>query len=297
MCQLYVLIFIAGSIEFCSVFYNVFYAVVYCFNIHSFIYIYYIYFIYSLFIYNYRKIESRDGSKLLSLSDFHLGSDANVLISHPLLALPSSFVPPPSQQQVNNFGMMMPPAPPMPGQGVMGGFGGPGQGILPPFNGAPPPPPLPYGNINNSTLSTGNKRRQSHNQLGMENGGLSTFPFGTFYEKSNFNKTGVLVGTVDGGVGVLLPIDERIYRTLSLLQQLMAMSVRTMCLLNQRDFRLMKTNFIKLEKKKGVLDGTLLWKYVNLPIALQNDLATVIGTTPDVILEHLASIDSSISFF
>ena len=59
----------------------------------------------------------------------------------------------------------------------------------------------------------------------------------------------------------------------------------------------MKTNFIKLEKKKGVLDGTLLWKYVNLPIALQNDLATVIGTTPDVILEHLASIDSSISFF
>ena len=251
-------------------------------------------FIHIYYFHDYRKIESRDGSKLLSLSDFHLGSDANVLVSHALLALPSTF----PTQQSNNLGMMVPP-PPLPGQGVMGG-----PGMLPLFNAAPPPPPLPLfrppvGGVNSTlpSTSTGNKRRHSHNQIGIENGALQTFPFGTFYDKSNFNKTGVLVGTVDGGVGVLLPIDERVYRTLSLLQQLMAMSVRTMCLLNQRDFRLMKTNFIKLEKKKGVLDGTLLWKYVNLPVALQNDLATVIGTTSDAILEHLASIDSAISFF
>jgi cleavage and polyadenylation specificity factor subunit 1 len=105
------------------------------------------------------------------------------------------------------------------------------------------------------------------------------------------------VGTADGGLGVLLPLDERVYRSLSLLQQIMAIGVRTTCSLNPRDFRSIKTRAFRAEKKRGVLDGTLLWRYPSLPLTLQNDLAAVIGTTPDSILESLTKLDTFLSFF
>ncbi len=122
-------------------------------------------------------------------------------------------------------------------------------------------------------------------------------PFGSRTDRAGGGRVCQVVGTADGGLGVLLPLDERVYRSLSLLQQIMAIGVRTTCSLNPRDFRSIKTRAFRAEKKRGVLDGTLLWRYPSLPLTLQNDLAAVIGTTPDSILESLTKLDTFLSFF
>lgn len=179
-----------------------------------------------------------DGSRLLTLADFHLGSDANVLLSHNVLSQPMTA-------------------------------------------GARPPPPPP----GNRRLSRGDYSAQP------------TAPFGSLLDKAVGHKTCIVTGTVDGGLGVLLPVDEKTYRSLSLLQQIMAMGVRTNCCLNQRDYRTIKTAALRLEKKRGVLDGTLLWRYVSLTTSMQNDLATVIGTTSEAIIDSLSKLDAAISFF
>lgn len=180
-----------------------------------------------------------DGSRLLTLADFHLGSDANLLLQHNVLSQPISAV-------------------------------------------RPPPPP-----------THGTHRRLSRGESTLQ----PIAPFGSLLDKSTGQKTCMVVGTVDGGLGVLLPVDEKTYRSLSLLQQIMAMGVRTTCCLNQRDFRTLNTATLRLEKKRGVLDGTLLWRYASLTVSMQNDLAAVIGTTADIIIDSLAKLDSAISFF
>jgi cleavage and polyadenylation specificity factor subunit 1 len=56
-----------------------------------------------------------------------------------------------------------------------------------------------------------------------------------------------LIGTIHGCVGIFIPIDERIYRRLALLQQLMAVGVETCCNLNPTEFRTMKSSKFKLD--------------------------------------------------
>jgi len=182
-----------------------------------------------------------DRSRLLTLADFHLGSDANVLLSHNTLSQPL-------------------------------------------IAGARPPPPPP-GHNNNRRLSKGDYAVSP------------TAPFGSLLDKTTGQRTCMVIGTVDGGLGVLFPVDEKTYRSLSLLQQIMAMGVRTTCCLNQRDYRTLKTVALRLEKKRGVLDGTLLWRYASLTVSMQNDLAAVIGTSSDAIIDSLSKLDASISFF
>jgi hypothetical protein len=59
----------------------------------------------------------------------------------------------------------------------------------------------------------------------------------------------------------------------------------------------MKTSRFVIQKKKGVLDGSLLWKYVGLESTLQDELAKAMGVTTDIILENLLELDLLGSFF
>ena len=185
-----------------------------------------------------RRVESKKGSRLLSLAEFHLGSDANVLLSHTLLTPPP---PPPSTAPVQ---------------------------------------PKPHGR--------GGKGARS---------GQALIPFGTTLDKQTGGRSCVIVGTIDGSLGVLIPMDEKMYRRLMLLQQLMCMGVETPCRLSPSDYRAMKTTRFRLERKKGVLDGTLLWKYPSLSATLQAELAAVMGSSPDIILENLSRLDALVAFF
>ena len=157
--------------------------------------------------------------------------------------------------------------------------------------GVPPLPPSLLGapGFPLSTRTIRPPRQSSTGQIGQ--------PFGQRLDKITGNKSCVLIGTIDGGLGMLIPVEERMYRRLALLQQIMSMGVPTSCALNPREYRQIKTTRFVVEKKKGVLDGSLLWKFVSLEGGLQEELAAAMGVSTDTILENLLELDLMTSFF
>lgn len=191
-----------------------------------------------------------------------LMSPALLPVSHPRVLMPQPPLPP------------MPP--PMPQMGLSLSL------VPPPL----PPHSMPPGNPSNRIVRS---RQSATSAMGQ--------PFGQRLDKFSGTKSCVLVGTIDGGLGMLMPVEERMYRRLALLQQIMSMGVPTPCGLNPREYRVIRTTRFVPEKKKGILDGTLLWKYVSLESSLQDELAAAMGVTTDTILESLLELDLLGSFF
>jgi cleavage and polyadenylation specificity factor subunit 1 len=106
-----------------------------------------------------------------------------------------------------------------------------------------------------------------------------------------------MLGTNDGELGILVGVDDRSHRRLLLLQQIMGSVVESTCGLSHRDYRFIKTSKYRLDRKRNVLDGTLLWRFMDLDIKTQDELSGAMGTTADVILENLVEIDNSWGFF
>ena len=197
------------------------------------------------------------GTRLLRVADFHLGTDASLVLPHELI-YPEL--------------IKKKPPPPVP----MGGA------PLP-----PPPPPPP-------------RTRKG-----------STFPlqvFGTRLFKSNnvqTRKTSTIVGTMDGSIGLLIPLDERMYKRLALLQQIMCMVIPTSLALNPKDFRLSKNLNMRdvqvqagaTQGKKAILDGTLLSKFLHLDAMMQEQIANMVGVTAFIVKENLHEIDYTTRFF
>jgi hypothetical protein len=129
----------------------------------------------------------------------------------------------------------------------------------------------------------------------------SNFPlqrYGTRFNKATVPaKVTMLLGTMDGGVGLLQPLEERMYRRLALLQQIMAMTVHTAFSLNQREYRLFKTARMRVVRKAGVLDNCMLQLFRKLPPSLQEQLAATVGATAYLIKENLHEIDYLGRFF
>lgn len=193
--------------------------------------------------FNPKKIESRQGTRLLGLSDFHIGSDVKVMLSKISLGIPAH-MPPSLLIDAGNQTT---------------------RSIVDVRQGRPLPEPK--------------------------------VPFGSRLDKVSSLRTVTILGTMDGGIGVLVPIDAEIYRRLALLQELMSVGVPTPCALNPREYRVIKTSRVKVEKKRGILDGTLLWKFATLETSLQNELMAAMGTTADIIIENLQEIDLALHFF
>ena len=126
---------------------------------------------------------------------------------------------------------------------------------------------------------------------------VSALDLGARFDKKCSNKSCLIVGTADGGLGILSPVDERVHKTLALLQQIMSTTVPTSCGLNPRQFRQLKCSRKRLEKSRGMLDGNLLWQFANLEGSLQDELAFAMGTTADTILDYMLEIDMLSSFF
>jgi hypothetical protein len=77
----------------------------------------------------------------------------------------------------------------------------------------------------------------------------------------------------------------------------MSMTLESVCALNPKEYRLFKSARFRLEKKKGVLDGTLLWKFVSLDVSVQEYLAASMGTSTTTILENLQDLELAAQFF
>jgi cleavage and polyadenylation specificity factor subunit 1 len=147
-----------------------------------------------------------------------------------------------------------------------------------PLDSRPPPPPP--------------KRRRDSN-----------FPLQAFSTRFNKSSTNIakssctIVGTVDGSIGVLVPIEEKMYRRLAVLQQIMIFTVKTPLALNPREYRLFKSTRFRFQKRKGVLDGCILWLFFTLHPTIQAELADVLGVSAYTIKENLREIECYSTFF
>jgi len=119
------------------------------------------------------------------------------------------------------------------------------------------------------------------------------------YGKSDDDqRLGVHFGTSDGGYGAVVPLSEPVYWRLTALQSVMVNALESDCSLSQRAWRLYRRTprrggCRQNERKKGVIDGDLIARYSDLPISDQEDLASAIGSTVDLILDNLLELTSA----
>ncbi|CAM9461362.1 unnamed protein product [Discosporangium mesarthrocarpum] len=102
----------------------------------------------------------------------------------------------------------------------------------------------------------------------------------------------LLAGTLDGGLGVVCPVEEKVFRRLYALQGIMSNALAHTGAANPRAHRLFDSGpAFRQENKKNMLDGTLLWRFVGLDVRMQHDLTRAIGTTVDRVMGNLLDID------
>uniref|UniRef100_A0A8C3UBU7 Cleavage and polyadenylation specificity factor subunit 1 n=1 Tax=Catharus ustulatus TaxID=91951 RepID=A0A8C3UBU7_CATUS len=112
------------------------------------------------------------------------------------------------------------------------------------------------------------------------------------------NKHITWFATLDGGLGLLLPMQEKTYRRLLMLQNALSSALPHLAGLNPRAFRLLQSERRLLQNAvRNVLDGELLGRFLYLSAMERGELAKKIGTTPDIILDDLLEIDRVTAHF
>ncbi|KAG8005040.1 Cleavage and polyadenylation specificity factor subunit 1, partial [Nibea albiflora] len=112
------------------------------------------------------------------------------------------------------------------------------------------------------------------------------------------NKHITWFATLDGGMGMLLPMQEKTYRRLLMLQNALNTMLPHHAGLNPKAFRMLHSDRRSLQNAvRNILDGELLNKYLYLSTMERSELAKKIGTTQDIILDDLLEIDRVTAHF
>lgn len=99
--------------------------------------------------------------------------------------------------------------------------------------------------------------------------------------------------TLDGGVGYVLPLPEKTYRRLFMLQNVLMTHSPHLCGLNPKAFRTIKTvKKLPINPARCVVDGDLIWTFLNLPANEKLEVAKKIGSRIDDICADLMEIES-----
>ena len=113
------------------------------------------------------------------------------------------------------------------------------------------------------------------------------------------NRFVTIMGSTTGGLTVLVPTSERVFRRLFTLQTIMSNALQSHGGGNPREFRRFRNhsgNVESVETKNGVLDGKSLLRFCSLDLISQNELSRCIGTSPEVVLQNLLEIQLSGTF-
>eukprot|EP00536_Pseudo-nitzschia_multiseries_P002927 jgi/Psemu1/184691/e_gw1.41.175.1 len=121
----------------------------------------------------------------------------------------------------------------------------------------------------------------------------------TFFGKADDDQRLALTfGTTDGGYHSIVPLSEPVYWRMTALQSVLANALESDCALSRRAWRLYRRaprrgGCRNNDRKKGVIDGDLVMQYTDLSKADQEDLASSIGSTVDLILDNLLELRCS----
>lgn len=105
-------------------------------------------------------------------------------------------------------------------------------------------------------------------------------------------------GTLDGGIGLLLPMTEKTYRRLHMLQTKLVECIPHIAGLNPKAFRHVIGKKRSLNNAhKNILDGELLSKFAHLGTMERLEVTKKIGTTPAQILDDLMDVERACTHF
>jgi len=109
-------------------------------------------------------------------------------------------------------------------------------------------------------------------------------------------RLGVHFGTTDSTIVSVVPLSEPVYWRLAALQSVLANAMEANCALSSRAWRLYRRSPRRggcrnNDRKKGVIDGDLILRYAGLPLTDQEELASAIGSTVDLILDNLLELE------
>jgi len=121
----------------------------------------------------------------------------------------------------------------------------------------------------------------------------------TFFGKADDDqRLAITFGTTDGGYCSVVPLSEPVYWRLTALQSVLVNALESDCALSHRAWRLYRRTPRRggcrnNDRKKGVIDGDLVMQYTDLSKVDQEDLASAIGSTVDLILDNLLELRCS----
>lgn len=107
-----------------------------------------------------------------------------------------------------------------------------------------------------------------------------------------------MFATLDGGLGYVLPVPEKSYRRLLMLQNVLVSHCCHTAGLNPKAFRTYKSSIKLLSNPaRGIIDGELVWAFLGLPTPEKHEVAKKIGTKVDDIVEDLYDIERLTAHF
>ncbi|XP_046618438.1 cleavage and polyadenylation specificity factor subunit 1 [Neodiprion virginianus] len=107
-----------------------------------------------------------------------------------------------------------------------------------------------------------------------------------------------MYATLDGSLGYVLPVPEKTYRRLLMLQNVLVSHISHTAGLNPKAYRTYKS-YVRMQGNpaRGIIDGDLVWKYLFLPNNEKVDVAKKIGTRVQEIIEDITDIDRQTGHF
>lgn len=103
---------------------------------------------------------------------------------------------------------------------------------------------------------------------------------------------------MDGGLGYCVPLPEKTYRRLLMLQNVLLTHIEHLCGLNPKSFRTIKSQHrVHMNPSRCVVDGDLVWSFLNLPLNEKQEVSKKIGTKISEIYSDLLEIEYMTSAF
>ena len=114
------------------------------------------------------------------------------------------------------------------------------------------------------------------------------------------HKIGACLSSYDASLGMLLPLDETTFKRLRSLQNRLIASIIQPAGLNPMAYR--RAHYIdtfseQLPASERVLDGNIVWKFLDLTIDEQNKLARLIGSRRETVLNNLKELSICMSIY
>lgn len=107
-----------------------------------------------------------------------------------------------------------------------------------------------------------------------------------------------MFATLDGGLGYMLPLPEKTYRRLLMLQNVLVSQGSHAAGLNPKSYRTYKSwRKLQTNPARCVIDGELVWNYLHLPVNEKIEVSKKIGTRCHELIEDIADLQRLTSHF